>query len=189
MLETPYFITENNSKIDDLYNIDEMYVKVYLSHSINKPDGAIPVIIDNYIVKAILEKYPEKEAFFKSISFNDTFDWDNEVNFSFSTLYKDIQKEFKNIDIFFMDYEKLDLKIRKYANDLLRTRCVCSDGKLLFHLVSNIRYFDLRKQGYIFETYCDKEVLMLNHEIQILKIHNGIIVDDFYLKDSYKRDK
>lgn len=187
MLETPYIIKENNSKIDDLYNTDEMYVKIYLPHSINKPDGAIPVIIDNYIVKAILEKYPQKENFFKSISFNDTFDWDNGVNFGFGRLYKDIQKEFKNIDIFFMDYEKLDLNVRKYVNNLIRCNCVCSDGKLLFHIVSELRHKDFVKQGYRFDTYCDEEILMHGHEIQTLQIHNGIIVDDFYLKNGIEK--
>ncbi len=187
MLSTPYFIIENNCKIEDLYtNKDDIFIKVYLPCSItNVPKGGETAIVDNYIVKAILEKYPNKQEFFKSISFDENskgWDWDNQAYFSFNSLYKDIQEEFINIDILIMDYDRLDLNIRKYVNNLLRCNCVCTNGKLLFHIISNVRYFDLRKQGYIFETYCDKEILMLGHEIQLLQTHNGIVIDDYYNK-------
>lgn len=78
MLSTPYIIKENNCKIEDLYNENEKFVKVYLPHEISEEWS--PIIIDNYVVKAILEKYPEKIIFFKSISFNKEFDWDNNMN-------------------------------------------------------------------------------------------------------------
>lgn len=43
------------------------------------------------------------------------------------------------------------------------------------------------EQGYRFETYCDKEILMHGHEIQTLQItKEGIVVEDFYLKNGYK---
>lgn len=181
MLETPYIIKENKCKIEDLYADNEFYVKVYLDSN-GLDDGFIPIIVNNQIVKAIFEKYTEKTDFIKSIIYEDLneFDWDKPM--FYSDFLVDIQKEFKNIDIFFMDYEKLDLNVRKYVNNLIRCDCVCSDGKLLFHIVSELRYKDFVKQGYRFDTYCDEEILMYGHEIQTLQIHNEIIVDDFYLK-------
>lgn len=181
MLETPYIIKEKKCSVDKLYEENDIYVKVFLPLDLNVTEDNVHILVNNHIVKSIIEKYNDKLDFFKSISFNKDQNLELDYNFplfNFS-LYKDIQKEFENIDILIMDYEKLDLKVRKYINDLIRVHCVCRTGKLLFHIVSELRFFDFLKQGYRFETYCDKEVLLMNHEIQQLRIHNGIMIDDY----------
>lgn len=37
------------------------------------------------------------------------------------------------------------------------------------------------KQGYRFETHCDDQILMHGHEIQTLRMFNGILIDDYNL--------
>lgn len=187
MLDTPYIIKENNCRIEELYEENECFVKVYLDYSME--ENFTPYLINNQIVKAILQKYPNKINVFKSIMYDDLTDFNWKRPMFYSSLFKDIQKEFHSIDILFMEYEKLELHIRKYINDLIRVGCVVGNGKLLFHIVSELRYRDFIKQGYKFETYCDKEILMHNHEIQTLRIHNGKIVDDYCLKKYAKKDK
>ena len=179
MLQTPFIIKEKFCNIDKLYeNQNECYVKVYLN--INHFDSNfLPTIINNQICKAILNKYPEKIDFFKSIKIENLKDFDWEKPMFYSDFLIDIQNEFKNIDIFFMEYETYSLDVRKYVNNLIRCNSVCTFGKLLFHIISDLRYNDFVKQGYRFETHCDNQILMHGHEIQTLRIFNNILIDDY----------
>ena len=63
MLQTPFIIKEKFCTIDELYeNQNEYYVKVHLDAN-HFDSKFLPVIINNQICKAILEKYPKKRDF------------------------------------------------------------------------------------------------------------------------------
>ena len=128
-------------------------------------------------MQGYLRKISKEKRFFKSIINDNLKDFDWKKPMFYSDFLIDIQNEFKNIDIFFMEYETYSLNVRRYVNNLIRCNCVCSFGKLLFHIVSILRYQDFVKQEYRFETHCDDQILMHGHEIQTLRMFNGILID------------
>lgn len=182
MLTTPYIIREKLLKIDDLYEANEKFIKVYLE-DIN------PLLIKNYIVKSILEKYPEYRELFLSLQFNESnsFNWEEPL---FGTnLFKEFQEEVVNFDIIFMNYEELSKELRIEINNLIRVGFVCGSGCLLFHIQSKYTYFELLDMGYSFDTHCDQEKILIGHEIQPLYSHKGKLIDDGpFLRDSSYND-
>lgn len=178
MLNTPYIIREKYIDITTLYkNVDDFYIKIELPKKIN--DDLLEIVINNFISKELYNKYISKNNFFMFEYFKKNIDIKNQYNIITTDIFlKEIKNTFKNLDIFFINYENLDENIRKYVNTLIRCNCICSNGKLLFHIISKLRYKDFIYMNYHFDTFCDKEKLLLNNEIQQLLIYNDIIIDD-----------
>jgi len=170
MLDTPYFITVNDFDIESVFSPVDQFVIVSLP--LDGEESLNNYIVDNYVVKAILEKYPHLHDFFFALKFEDDLDftWDQPL---FGThLYHDIEKELGTIDIIFDKYESLSETMQKRVNTHVRMNSVCKDGKLLFHIQSKFTYRELVSQGVSFYTYCDQEKILLNHEIQQLTQKN-----------------
>lgn len=183
MLNAPKMIKEHNYKIEEFYE-KENYVKIYLPREIKEEE--IKWRIENYIIKEIIKKYPEKEKKIKELIFYEKIDYekiDYERPLVGNDFFKELQEEvFKSLDIFFMEYERLNEKIRKNINTLVRIGCSVGTGKLLFHIVSEYRYLELRSQGFKFDTYCNEEKILLGHEIEQLDIYEDKVIDDYVMK-------
>lgn len=162
MLYSPQFIKEYNNKIESIYKEGEHFVKVVLPLQIK--DNCINTVITNTIVKSILDKYPEKKDFFLNLSFDNSLNFD--VPLFGSRIFFDIQKEFGSIDIFFSNYDDLSSLIQKHIHTFIRICCVCANGKLLFHIISNYRMIELIKKQHSFDTFCNEEKILLGIETE-----------------------
>lgn len=152
MLYMPCIIKENFCSINELYNDNEFFIRINLLDSNEEIDCQIAAAIENKFNIMLKNRTGQR-------------------------LFQEVQSYFKNIDIFFDNYELISEINRKYINSLIRIGNIVGNGKLLFHIISKFRYRELVSKGFIFETFCDYEKILLGHEIQQLEYHNGIWID------------
>lgn len=151
-LPSPTMILEDENTFVDATMGEDVFVKVDLSSV--KDDVYMENNILTSVIDSVYKKYP--------LTPRDAEHYDVLVAHH---IVRELYASIKNIDIIFVKYEILIEPVRRYINNLVRVGCICEEGKLLFHLSSRFTYYELLRQGFSFDTYCDKEKILYNHEI------------------------